>query len=313
MNARNHHYLPQCYLKRFTKGCSKKSKLVVYDIHERKVFETIPRNVGSARDFNRVDFKGLDPNSIENAMAVFENKVDNAIKEVEETKRFQGDSKNTLLSFLSLVNVRSPKMREHWRKNQEKVFKKIFDLSLETEDRWSSITNNMQSHGYDTRSGFDYLTMKELHESGCCEFDVTREHQLHREFISLEVIFNSLLERSWMLLEASEQSGPFITTDNPVVLSWITPNHVPSIYQNSPGHGLSETRVYFPLSKKLALIGEFGSLCDYMIAPDQLVASLNHVELFYLDRQLYVPKRQFYILDHVGKRIDGGSCMRKQW
>ena len=54
MTARHHHYLSQCYLKGFTKGGSKKSKLKVFDLRNKKIFETIPRNVGGIRSIVRV-------------------------------------------------------------------------------------------------------------------------------------------------------------------------------------------------------------------------------------------------------------------
>ncbi len=63
--SRHHHYLSQCYLKGFTQGSSKKSKLTVIDLKEKKRFEIIPRNVGGMRDFNRVEIEGVDPEVVE--------------------------------------------------------------------------------------------------------------------------------------------------------------------------------------------------------------------------------------------------------
>jgi len=72
MTARHHHYLSQCYLKGFTKGGSKKSKLIVIDLKRKKYFETIPRNVGGIRDSNRIDIERIDQNILEKSIAEFE-------------------------------------------------------------------------------------------------------------------------------------------------------------------------------------------------------------------------------------------------
>ncbi|MFZ3064317.1 MAG: DUF4238 domain-containing protein [Nitrospirota bacterium] len=69
MTARHHHYLSQCYLKGFTKGDSKKSKLTVIDFREKKLFETTPRNVGGIRDFNRIDIEAIDQNALEKSLS----------------------------------------------------------------------------------------------------------------------------------------------------------------------------------------------------------------------------------------------------
>jgi hypothetical protein len=54
MTARQHHYVPQCYLKGFVKD-RKKPKLFVVDCKERRSFSTSPDNVAAERDFHRID------------------------------------------------------------------------------------------------------------------------------------------------------------------------------------------------------------------------------------------------------------------
>jgi hypothetical protein len=55
--ARNHHFVPQFYLKGFAKPRSKDGKLIVFDLKNRKTFVTRTRNVAAKRDYNRVDIK----------------------------------------------------------------------------------------------------------------------------------------------------------------------------------------------------------------------------------------------------------------
>lgn len=53
--ARLHHYIPQCYLKGFTHTQNRQAKLFVLDAIKKKSFETIARNIGAERDFNKLE------------------------------------------------------------------------------------------------------------------------------------------------------------------------------------------------------------------------------------------------------------------
>ncbi len=70
--AHNHHFVPQGYLRSFAEGVGRQARIVAVDRVERKVFRTKVRNIGAARDFNRVDIDGVDPNALEAAFAEFE-------------------------------------------------------------------------------------------------------------------------------------------------------------------------------------------------------------------------------------------------
>ncbi|RZI39825.1 DUF4238 domain-containing protein [Herbaspirillum sp. HC18] len=96
--ARNHHWVPQCYLKGFAKSRGKSAKLFVIDAIERKTFQTIPRNVASERDFNKIEVDGVDPNHIESGYAHFEgtNSVASSTR-----KMFRPDQSMILFSMMT--------------------------------------------------------------------------------------------------------------------------------------------------------------------------------------------------------------------
>jgi hypothetical protein len=82
--ARQHHVIPQCYLRGFTtKG--KKSQLHVFDVGRCKRFMSSPRNVAGVRDFNRVEMDGVEPDAIEIAFSVPEGRLADALRNFEET------------------------------------------------------------------------------------------------------------------------------------------------------------------------------------------------------------------------------------
>ena len=53
--ARNHHYVPQFYLKGFSDPNLQNEQLHVIDKVDRRHFVTNPRNIASQRDFNRIN------------------------------------------------------------------------------------------------------------------------------------------------------------------------------------------------------------------------------------------------------------------
>jgi len=118
---RNHHFIPQFYLKGFTGGKSKKSKLFGLNLKERRIFETSPRNVGSSRDFNRILLDGVPSDTLEEGLAQFDGIAAKALKAVLEGSPFEGKERTILLNLITLLAIRSPGRREHWRLFEERV------------------------------------------------------------------------------------------------------------------------------------------------------------------------------------------------
>lgn len=115
--------------------------------------------------------------------------------------------------------------------------------------------------------------MKSLFDQGEIKVVVTQEHQIHMELMGMQYIKEALKLRNWILIKPIEGAGEFITNDNPVCLTWI--DNPPTPYL-SPGFGLKNTMVYFPVSKNLALVGEFDIADDVRQANKLLVAILNN-------------------------------------
>lgn len=235
--ARNHHYLSQFYLKGFTDGRSKKSKLAVLDCVEAKSFETKPRNVGSIRDFNRVDVEGIEPDAIEMALAEFEGSVATAIKQIEENRVFDGENRMLVLSLIASMAVRSPAMRENRRGFQAQIAERIMDIVLASEERWNSQVAQMKAAGRDVGDA-SYESIKEFHESKRYTVEVAREFHIAMEFKGIEAVLPYFFARGWMLLFRDASAGPFVTSDCPVVLFWNNPEAIPPFYRQSPGYGI---------------------------------------------------------------------------
>ena len=310
MTARHHHYLSQCYLKGFTKGGAKKSKLTVIDSKEKRRFETIPRNVGGSRDFNRIDVEGVDQNALEHSLSQFEGEAATALRHLEKTLQFEGETKVSILNLIALLAVRSPEMREHWRKLQAEIAERILDLSLATTEHWESQMRQMKESGKEINEDITYEEIKLFHESKEYDITVAREHHIHMEFVGIDAILPYLNGRNWLLVKATEESGPFITTDNPVNLTWKEPDKIPPFYRNSPGYGMKSTQVYFPVSRNLGLIGEFDGPEGTIEGNKELVSALNSKMLMFTYKQAYCAKIGFYFRGADGETLEGTQLLK---
>lgn len=310
MTARHHHYLSQCYLKGFTKGRAKKSKLSVIDLKNKKSFETIPRNVGGIRDFNRIDIEGVDQNEIESSLAEFEGKAATALKNLGETRDFTGENKDLILNLLAMIAVRSPERREHMRKFHADIADRIMGLTLDTKERWESQVAKLREEDPSYDNGTTYEDAKSFFESKEYDLTVAREYHIRMEMVKIDAILPCLFNRNWLLFESTESTGPFITTDNPINLSWQEPDKIPPFYRHSPGFGLKGTEVYFPISQDLALLGEFEGREGTIEATENLVAVFNSKMLLNVSKQVYTPKFSFKFYGKDDEILTGNIILR---
>ena len=310
MTARHHHYLSQCYLRGFTQGDSKKSRFVVLDLQNKRHFETKPRNVGGLRDFNRIDVKGVDQNILEESLASFEGVSATALRKIGEGQALVGDLRNHVLNLIALFAVRSPEKREQWRTFQAQVAEQVMGLTLASRERWESQIKQLKDIGKEVNENVSYEDVLSFFERKEYRIEVAREHHIQMEFAGIDVVLPLLGQRNWLVVKSSEQSGPFITSDNPVVLTWSEPRRVPPLYRHSPGFGMNNTQVYFPLSRDTALIGEFNGPEGVVEATERLVAVLNSKLMYFAYKHLFAPTLRFQYIGKDGKSLDGFHLLR---
>lgn len=255
--------------------------------------------------------EGVDPNILEKSLAPFEGQIATALRKLEEDLNFEGDNKDLILNYIALLAMRSPEMREHWRKIQADIAERIMDVAISTKEIWESQKRQMRNSGQEVDDSITYEEAKNFHERKQYTIEVTREHHIHMEFSSIEAILPYLDNRKWLLIKSTDETGPFITTDNPVNLTWKEPENIPNIYRHSPGYGMKNTQVYFPVSKNLALIGEFDGQEGVIEGTTELIAALNSKMLIFTYKQIYTPKIGFYFHGEDGELISGKQLLNR--
>lgn len=146
--------------------------------------------------------------------------------------------------------------------------------------------------------------MKELklfHDSDQYDIIVPRERHIGLEFHGMDTVLPFLVKRNWALLTTTDSQGPFVTTDHPVVLTWKKPEEIPPLMRQSPGFGMTDTEILFPLTKNALLVGDFEGKEGTILASLSLVAAANTKMIMHAFDQAYGPKQTFPYLGPDGQ------------
>lgn len=285
MASQGQHFLSQGYLKGFTPLGTKESRLIAFNLKERKHLKpTIPYKFAKQRNFNRIEIDGIPPNYLEEQLALFEEQAGKAISNVENTRKFTDDNRLIILNLIALFAVRNPYRREHFNNLQDQIAKII--LSAYAKNESSMISEDF----------------KKVVNTGNFKVKMPKSDLIKLELSALDRVIHSLVERKWILIEAPDNLT-FITCDRPVVLTYKEENK----HYSNLGFDLKKTQVCFPLSKKFALIGDFEGEDRVIVASEKLVGSINSSILCSAASWLYTVNGDFIFLKHTGELAYGLS------
>lgn len=295
--ARNHHYLPQCYLLGFVQHRTK-PKLFVVDGRTRASFTTRPRNIAAERDFNRIDVEGVDPNSVEANYAKFESLLAPALLRISSAGVIDDpDDYNLIFNLISICATRNKRWRRRWAAFQNDVWKKVLGVMTSSETIWRGTVDRAIAAGaLDPSAPSEYQTARRFYEED--EYDVVTSTTAHvsLEIGSIDTLLPLIGRRLWTQVRAPKGSA-FITSDHPVCLYFQDLSDRHALFP--PGYGVRKTEVLFPVSENLAIIGRFEDTLPARIeATAETVAILNGRIVEFADRQVYARDGEFrYTLD----------------
>lgn len=191
--TRAHHYLSQCYLKGFSD--LENQFIIPIDIKDKRVLPpSNTKNLAQERDFNRVDFEDVIPNYLEDALGLeFEGNVATALRNIENTNRFEGEDRNFILNLIVLFAIRNPARRVQYKNMVEHGSKMVLSIAARQVGR--------KVNGVQITEDFKRIVDED-------KFNVILSRNEH---IRAELsIFNELLpyffHRKWMLIKASDDA-----------------------------------------------------------------------------------------------------------
>ncbi|MDW6094024.1 DUF4238 domain-containing protein [Vibrio rhizosphaerae] len=341
---RIHHYLSQCYLKGFTKDSNKKSKLTVIDLKSKKHFETVPRNVGGVRDFNRLDIPDGDPNHIEKELSKFENVLAKSLEQLELTKDFSGETRDNILYFMALINIREPMARKFssnslskinnwadiWPLGPEGVLeaqkKIIFEASSEHQMISDSEILNLLGSGFFNEFSSYSLSLfgmdvsleniPALSPHDLSELNSLMEKKLSKQLLTMVAEFafvkffhDAFKKRDWILLDATDCSDEFITTDLAIYIDKPSLNDKSDIPPSE--YTISEAMVIFPASKNMCLMTSDEGGKSTISANSELIAELNSYMMCNTYGRVFSSSLNFYLLNKSRQLISGAYFLEK--
>lgn len=253
-DARNHHYVPQTYLRGFSHGLGRQAKIFAVDLERRKSFPTHVRNVASSRDFNRIEADGLDPNALEKAYGDFENQAGLALRRIASAKSLANfDDLAVVLNLVTLLAVRNPRFRSNMAGFMDRIYRSIGEIIFSDEKRWESTKRQMRASGHEVPADVPFEQMQDFIKRG--EFEVVTPTSWHAgmEIDQFDRLLRLIAARKWMLFLAKDDAGDFVTTDHPVCLLPTSDGLV----GRPLGFGLQHTVILFPISRKVLMSGSF--------------------------------------------------------
>jgi hypothetical protein len=216
MVARRHHFLPQCYLKGFSRPRKRGQthQVVVFD-RDGKSFTSNILNIAVKHDFNRVEIDGHAPDVFEQVMADLEGELAPALNRILQAGNLRNaEDRAILLNFIGLIAIRNPRHRETFRDFNERVLNRMMELATSTKERWEGQMKQAREAGYlkDTKS-LSYEKMRDFVKKKDYRIELNTGFHIASELQGFDAILPTLFNRKWVSLTSPEDSSGFITSD----------------------------------------------------------------------------------------------------
>jgi hypothetical protein len=300
VTARQHHYVPQCYLRGFVRH-REKPQLFVVDAKERRAFNTSPANVAVERDFHRVDIEGLPSDAFENALSGFEGELSQALTRIIAARSLRNVNDRALLfNLIGLTAIKNPRLRETMRAAREQTTKTIMSMVTATPERWAAHVRRAKEAGYINKDADDdYERLRDFIDKNEYKIEVPPAAHLATELKIFDKILPLIFGRKWMLFRAPPDVTGFVTSDHPMCLMWSDPKLRDGFFP--PGLGLGRTQLLFPISNELAAVGAFELQEQELDASELMIAQINGSTILHATRQIYARDSNFrYKMQHHG-------------
>jgi len=297
--SRNHHYVPQFYLRGFLNPSRAKKQLHVIDKIKKQHFVTTPRNVGSQRDFNRMEIPGMPIDEAEKQVfTVLDREASKVLKYIADNAALPKDTKmGTLIHFIAFLAVHNPQMRNSMVNASTEFHKERMKWLVSSREVYES---EMQRVRPVDREVSQYEAMKKFVEEG--RFTLKFPHGYHLRY-ELEIIQNEIAPlfsgMQWSLIIAEEGASNFVCSDRPVVLFEISDPPLPQHYSNTPTKPIvRDLELTVPLNPRMALYATFEDPSVIVTASERNVAFINGRTIQAATRQIYCSHLDFTFLDN---------------
>jgi len=293
--ARNHHFLPQGYLRQFSDSGNRQGRVHVFDLTSGKTFCTNPRNVAARKDFNRVELDGQPPDFLETQLAGLEDKAVSVIREMTQSDQLpRNEDLVWVINLIALLLVRNPRARESLRRAKVQTAKIIGQMLVTDQRVYENHMRGARESGYIAGEGVPFERMKTFVEGGEYTIEVEQHALIRTEMSAFDGVLNTIGRRFWSLLSATKDAPDFVTCDHPVTTVYKDRTRSGPI-----GVGLPHTELVFPIGPRHALYSVFEDPFKPVVPINSRgVAAINARVVAHAERQVFSRTPTFKLRRH---------------
>ena len=250
------HYVPACYLARFTLEGERSSAFHVHSVDGSPIRESTPNAEGCENHYHTIDVPGLDPDYFEGFFGKYEAPACSLFKALSENPGRLLDSRSdldTVAMFFAVQAARLPQSKERFEKwVRTDTIEFMNKLSCSDEFRQKVETKTGITIGREERE-----SLRKAVEAGAIKFNADRNHIIFGMLNLVEAFLETIDGMSWTLLYCH---GPdwFICSDHPVGVFYKLSGSV----HDRQGAGWTPTielatnmhHLYLPLAHNVALV-----------------------------------------------------------
>lgn len=295
---KQHHILPRSYLSAFTSEGKKFGRLYVWDLKERKRFETSPQKAAREKHFYRIE----EAQSEEEAMALekFLSDIEGGFRLVRNrlqdkpTILITSKEFETIVSFVAMQNVRTRRPRDTLEDIGQDVGRFVLGQYTANPVRYEVLKKRASAAGIGELPPREEI--QELVQSDAVPSGMTQNIQLSAMLVSFQTALVLMHHRLWSLVKAVNPKDRFIVSDNPVAFAWIGCQPMGLL---SPGLGTPNSQLVFPMSPSITWVSihedevEEGGSSSVIDADWRRVAQFNGVQIRWATRFVYSSAAEF--------------------
>lgn len=290
--ARNHHYVPQFYLRGFSDPNLQNEQLHVIDKEKRRHFVTTPRNIASQRDFNRINIQGYPMDAIERQLAQIEGRVATVLRSIAENATLPEENTDIdyLIVFAAILAANNPQIRDRLIDRDRETFRQMMQSSVASRETYESRLSYL---GIEDQIGYE--AAKAFVESGKYTISIKDPFGYY-----LAVVFHGLYEAvlpvystmEWSLVITEEDETDFICSDLPAVLFRIVNTILPVPNETDLTGNITESlELTMPLNPRMAIYATTFPT-EYQMSPAcinkrTIDASMRHIYCSNLDFKFF--------------------------
>lgn len=282
--SQKHHYISQFYLRNFSPN-GHSGKVWVYEKpKEKPSLKSIRKHVAVISDYYAIELdNGKKSYILEQEIEKIEMEVGRIAKRIKDENYILSDEeKYYILYFGAITFLKIPAFKNSIEKFKKQVLQGIADTLGSNENVLKSTLNKIPNLKID-KSEIDIKKLsehfKDLKED---EIEISKNYFLGHFIKQVPNLLNLLLNMKWAL-HFIKGKEVYITSDRPIF-----PYKKDYNFPFGPGFAIADY-VFFPLTKKICLVGLWGDQPTNLITDRYMVNAINYLVMQNCYKFIYSP------------------------